>query len=93
MSDIMLYSYQMPYLMYENDKKKTYTFENTDYVRCYDNIAKEMLLYVWFGVHDGAVRMKTFQPLTYIYAGNTMSMSIGGEITILLDHDVVLCSP
>jgi len=82
----------MPYLMYENDKKRAYTFEHADYVKCYDNITKERLLYVRFGVQDGAVRMTTPQPLTYIYAGNTRSMSIGDEITIPLDHDVVLCS-
>ena len=82
----------MPYLMYENGKKKTYTFEFADWVLLYDNITYAKLLYVRFGVEDGAVRMTTSQPLTYIYAGNTMSISIGDEITIPLDHDVVLCS-
>lgn len=82
----------MPYLMYENDKKRAYTFEISDYVKCYDNITYEKLLYVRFGVQDGAVRMTTSQPLTYIYAGNTLSMSIGDEVTIPTGHDVVLCS-
>ena len=82
----------MPYLMYENDKKQAYTFEVADYVKCYDNTTYEKLLYVRFGVEDGAVRMTTSQPLTYIYAGNTLSLSIGDEVTIPLDHDVVLCS-
>jgi hypothetical protein len=42
--------------MYENGNKKAYTFEYNDYVKCYDNITKERLLYVRFGVQDGAVR-------------------------------------
>ena len=92
MRDIMLYPIQMPYLMYENDKKRAYTFEHGDYVKCFDNTTNEKLLYVRFGVQDGAVRMKTYQPLTYIYAGKTQSMSIGAEVTIPLDHDVVLRS-
>jgi hypothetical protein len=92
MRDIMLYGYQMPYLIYENDKKQADTFKLAKFVKLHDFTTNEKLLHVMFSIQDDAVRMKTSQPLTYIYAGNTRSMSIGDQVTIPLDHDVVLCS-
>ena len=93
MRDIMLYTlFQMPYLMYENDKAQDYTFKLCKFVKLYDNTTNEKFLHVMLCIHDGGVRMTTSQPLTYIYAGNTRSMSYGDQVIIPLDHDVVLCS-
>jgi hypothetical protein len=81
----------MPYLMYQNDEKQPYTFKMAQFVKHNDKTTNETLLHVMFSVLDDAVRITTSHPLTYIYAGNTRSMSIGDKVTIPLDHDVVLC--
>ncbi len=89
----MLYPIQMPYLMYENDEKQAESFKFGKFIKRHDNTTNEKLLHVKFCIVDDAVRMTTRQPLTYIYAGKTQSMSIDDKVNIPLDHDVVLCSP
>jgi hypothetical protein len=80
----------MPYLMYENDEKQADTFKIAKIIKLNDNTTNEKLLHVMFCIVDDAVRMTTSQPLTYIYAGKTQSMSYGDKVNIPLDHDVVL---
>jgi hypothetical protein len=93
MRDIMLYQIQMPYLMYENDEKQADSFKFGKFIKRHDNTTNEKLLHVKFCIIDDAVHMTTRQPLTYIYAGKTQSMSIDDKVYIPLNHDVVLCSP
>jgi hypothetical protein len=78
--------------MYENDEKQVDSFKFGKIIKRHDNTTNEKLLHVMFRIEDDAVRMTTRQPLTYIYAGKTQSMSIDDNVKIPLDHDVVLCS-